>query len=71
MNNTFSHRGTLLRLIQFENESLKNLQRLWTAHLQNIDNYAQELNLPKDISSVIDEVNKYVTAVLPGEPIEV
>ena len=62
---TFSHRGTTLMPIQFEDTALIAIQRLWAAHLRNIGNYAQELNLPNDISSVIDEVNKYIATIHP------
>lgn len=63
MTNTFSHRGTTLKPIQFEDIALKDIQKLWTAHLRDIGDYAQELNLPKNISLVIDEVNKYVASI--------
>ncbi len=63
MSNTFSHRGTTLRSIQFDESALKVIQRLWIAHLRNIGDYAEELNLPKEISLVIGEVNKYVAAI--------
>jgi predicted nucleotidyltransferase component of viral defense system len=64
MANTFSNRGTILRPIQFEETDLKAVQRLWAAHLRDIGTYADNLNLPKDISSVIGELNKYLTVVL-------
>jgi predicted nucleotidyltransferase component of viral defense system len=63
--NTFSHRGTTLKSIQFNNPALKAIQTLWAAHLRNIGDYAEELNLPKDISLIIEEVNKYVAAIHP------
>ena len=63
MSNTFSHRGTALKSIQFDEPALKIIQRLWIAHLRNIGDYAEELNLPRDISLVIEEVNKYVAAI--------
>jgi len=67
---TFSHRGTTFKLIQFENTALKDIQRLWTAHLRNIGIFAQALNLPTDISLVIDEVNRYVHTLHPIELVE-
>ncbi len=63
MTNTFSHRGTTLKSIQFDDPALRAIQRLWTAHLRDIGDYAEELNLPKEISLVIEEVNKYVAAI--------
>jgi predicted nucleotidyltransferase component of viral defense system len=61
--NTFSHRGTMLKPIQFEETALKAIQRLWVGHLRDIGDYAKELNLPDDISLVIEEVNRYVAAI--------
>ena len=61
--NTFSHRGTTLKSIQFDDSALKAMQKLWAAHLRDIGGYAEELNLPKDISLAIEEVNKYVAAI--------
>lgn len=63
--NTFSHRGTTLKSIQFDDAELKALQRLWAAHLRDIADYAEELNLPKEIYLVINELNRYVAAILP------
>lgn len=60
---TFSHRGTLFRQIEFEEGSLKAIQKLWTSHLYGLGNNAQDLNLPKDISTVIEEINSYATAI--------
>lgn len=65
LTNTFSHRGSILKPIQFEGASLKNIQRLWTSHLRDIGDYAEELNLPKDISFVINELNRYTSAFHP------
>lgn len=62
--NTFSHRGTTLKAIQFNDPALRDIQGHWTAHLRGIGDYAEELNLPKEISLVIEEVNKYVAASL-------
>jgi hypothetical protein len=61
--NTFSHRGTALIPIQFEDTAL--IQRFWVAHLRDIADYAEELNLPKDITLVIDELNRYVASIRP------
>lgn len=63
ISNTFAHRGTALKPIQFEDTDQKAIQKLWTAHLRNIGDFAEELNLPKEISLVIEEVNKYITAI--------
>ena len=54
---TFRNRGTPLSAIQFDSAGLKSLQRLWTTHLHGLGNIAKELDLPKDIESVIAEIN--------------
>lgn len=61
--NTFSNRGTLLRPIEFDENSLRAIQRLWTAHLHGLGDNAQIFDFPKEIAAVIEEVNKYVVAV--------
>jgi hypothetical protein len=61
--NTFSNRGTTVRPIKFDENVLKVIQRLWTAHLYGLGDNAQRLDLPKDISTVIKEVNKYIIAI--------
>ncbi|HNA62399.1 MAG TPA: hypothetical protein PKW79_04925, partial [Rhabdochlamydiaceae bacterium] len=63
MFNTFSHRGTSLTAIKFDDPALKVIQRFWTAHLLDIGDCAEELNLPKDIRLVIDELNEYIATV--------
>ena len=60
---TFSNRGTSLRPIEFDESSLKAIQRLWIAHLHGLGDNAQDFDLPKEIAAVIEEVNKYVAAV--------
>ncbi|HSX04448.1 MAG TPA: nucleotidyl transferase AbiEii/AbiGii toxin family protein [Rhabdochlamydiaceae bacterium] len=57
---TFSQRGTILRTIEFDKVSLKTIQRLWAAHLRDLGDNAQDFDLPKDISIVIEEVNAYL-----------
>jgi len=60
---TFSNRGTFFRPIEFDETSLKAIQRLWAAHLHGLGDNAHDFDLPKDIAAVIEEVNKYVVAV--------
>lgn len=64
---TFSNRGTSVRPIEFNESALKVIQRLWTAHLHGLGNNAHDLDLPNEITAVIEEVNEYVAAfnVLP------
>jgi hypothetical protein len=54
---TFENRGTSLSVIQFDANGLKLLQKLWTAHLHGLGDIAKELVLPKDIETVIEEIN--------------
>lgn len=58
---TFSHRGTTLRLIQFEHISIRALQSLWASHLRGLGDMAEEVDLPEKIEKVIEEINQYIT----------
>jgi len=55
--NTFTHRGTVPGPIQFEESGVRLLQRLWAAHLDGLGEKAHDLDLPSNISAVIDEIN--------------
>lgn len=55
---TFHHRGTAFELIDFNEEDLKPMVRLWATHLKNLGGTAQTLNLPGNIQDVIIEINK-------------
>ena len=57
---TFQNRGTILELVNFDEEGLKQLQKLWTAHLQDVGNKSKDLKLPKDLQEVIQEINFYL-----------
>ena len=63
MNKTFSHRGTIVRPIEFSETSLKDIQKLWTAHLRNLGDNARNLDLPKDIWVVMREINQYILQI--------
>ncbi len=56
---TFSNRGTSFGLIEFDEMSLETIQRFWTSHLRGLGDNAQIFDLPKEISTVIGEINKY------------
>jgi len=58
---TFEHRGTTLKLIQFDEAGHKALQQLWTAHLQGLGDVAKELELPENIKEVIDILNSGIS----------
>lgn len=55
--NTFQHRGTNVELIDFSEQEIRTLEKLWTAHCKNLRNPAQ-LQLPENIFEVILEINK-------------
>jgi len=54
---TFDNRGTALKSIQFDESGQKALQHLWTAHLHGLGDIAKELDLPENISVIIDLIN--------------
>lgn len=58
LKNTFSNRRTNLELIDFKEDDLKPMEKLWIAHLKNLGNSAHELKLPGNIQDVIVEINK-------------
>jgi predicted nucleotidyltransferase component of viral defense system len=58
---TFEHRGTALKLIQFDEASHKALQQLWKAHLQGLGDVAKELDLPENIKEVIEMLNTSIS----------
>ena len=62
--NTFQKRNTTASLIKFKKEELKTLQNLWEKHLKNLSDMAQELNLPKNILIVIEEINNFILPVI-------
>lgn len=57
---TFQNRSTQLRSIFFDDESLKRVQEYWKAHCEGLGMIADELNLPKNILHVIDEINRFL-----------
>ena len=61
---TFANRGTSLSLIQFDDAGFKALQRLWAAHLRGLGDIAEELKLPKDIKTSVDEINSVAASLL-------
>ncbi len=57
---TFKNRGTPLTIIQFDSAGLKSLRQLWAAHLRGLGDISKELALPKDIETVIEDINQGV-----------
>lgn len=57
---TFQNRGTALELISFNKEEVKELQRLWTAHLKILGTNNTDLDLPDEMQAVITEINYYL-----------
>lgn len=60
---TFSRRGTIFRDINFDDSSLKVLQSYWAAHLRGLGDNAKDFDLPKEISVVINGINKFVDSI--------
>lgn len=58
---TFKNRETIFELIKFDEEEIKSLQQLWTAHLTNLGKTAQNLELEKDMFKTIHEINSYLS----------
>lgn len=61
---TFSHRGTALGLIQFDQTALTALQNQWNYHLRGLGDMASILSLPKEIAEVIEELNGFIKKFL-------
>lgn len=57
---TFQNRGTIFELINFGENELKPLQKLWTAHLQDLGNKSKDLGLTKHIQEATQEINSYL-----------
>ncbi len=62
--NTFANRDTPISLIQFDNTGLEALQRLWIAHLHGLGDIAEEIKLPKDLKTAINEINSFAASLL-------
>ncbi|MDX8431606.1 MAG: nucleotidyl transferase AbiEii/AbiGii toxin family protein [Candidatus Algichlamydia australiensis] len=59
---TFSKRKTAAGLVNFSDGALKSLQRLWSAHYLSVANQAYDLDLPKIIEEIINEINAYLAS---------
>ncbi len=57
---TFQNRDTIFELISFNDNELKPLQKLWTAHLKGLGNRGNDLNLPEEMQKVIQEINIFL-----------
>jgi predicted nucleotidyltransferase component of viral defense system len=58
---TFAHRGTLLTIpVSFDSEEILALQKLWTQHLRGLGESGAKLNLPKQMSDVLNEMNAWI-----------
>jgi hypothetical protein len=61
---TFQNRSSKLRLpISFDTNGLLSLQRLWTAHLDGLDEFRAKLALPERIEDVLAEINAWLSAI--------
>ncbi len=57
---TFSNRRTSLHFIKFNEISIQTIQKFWTFHIRSLGNLAQDLNLPTNITIIIEEINDYI-----------
>jgi len=58
---TFQHRETNFQLaIQFDDSGINRLQNLWNSHLNSLGSTKDKLNLPPEISTVINEINTFL-----------
>lgn len=62
---TFQNRGTVFSLpVQFNLVELENMQLLWAGHLRALGNSrSQVLGLPKEIETVIHELNRWLSSI--------
>ena len=60
---TFKNRGTSLTIIHFDSNGIKSVQKLWVAHLNGLGDVAKDLDLPKNIETVIEEINQQLVAI--------
>lgn len=60
---TFSNRGTHFGPIEFDELALIAIQRLWSSHMKGLGDLAEGLDLPRNISAVIEEINKYIAVI--------
>jgi predicted nucleotidyltransferase component of viral defense system len=65
---TFKNRKTEYTLIDFDEDDMALLQKLWHAHLKNLGNIAQELKLPEKIIDSIVEINNYLSTNFQDSP---
>ncbi len=64
---TFNHRKTNLVLpISFDRDDLIKMQQLWLAHRRGLNEIADELNLPIEISELITQINNWLRLYLPS-----
>jgi predicted nucleotidyltransferase component of viral defense system len=61
INATFAHRNTQQKFpIQFDDQVIGDMQRLWSRHLVGLGKYQQKLNLPTNFVDVVEEINTFV-----------
>jgi hypothetical protein len=58
---TFKQRNTTLSIpIQFEEQEIIQLQRLWSNHISGLGDVQKQLNLPEKIDDVLVEINAWI-----------
>ncbi len=61
---TFANRETSFTKIHFDTTELRTLQQLWSAHFQNLGDVAKDLKLPKEITTIIEEINRGIQLLI-------
>ena len=61
---TCQHRGTKIATINFDPQAMPTIQNYWSIHLKDLGSTAKELQIPKEISSVIEEINLFLQEVI-------
>ena len=62
LTNTFTNRNTTLSIpVNFSDIEIKKLQPMWSAHLRTLGPTAKELDLPKNMADLIEELNNWLS----------
>lgn len=61
---TFNRRRTPISLINLDFTDIQSLQLLWNNHLRGLGAFKENLNLPDQISDVINEINNWLRVLI-------
>lgn len=60
---TFKNRGTMLTIpLQFDGTGIKQMQTMWSRHLNGLGLFKEKLSLPEQMTNVLDEINLWLLA---------